>query len=116
MGCPQDARRSTAFFFCLTLFGCNAASEPPSTAESTNSVEARTAVAMQKERARLDDTVWAKEVRAQQFEEVIVRFWDRIRASTDGLEELARFPLAAIHVGTPDSTTEIDLKIDHIQV
>jgi enediyne biosynthesis protein E4 len=49
---------------------------------------------------QLDDTIWAKEIEAQEHEEVFVRLWDQLRTSNDQFSILERFPFGELTIGT----------------
>ena len=53
------------------------------------------------ERARLDKTVWAKEVEAQKHETPFVELWDKLRAAKDPFAVFEKFPFESIVVGQP---------------
>jgi hypothetical protein len=63
------------------------------------------------ERKIMDQTIWADEVEAQQYEIVFTRFWDRIRESDDEgkFKTLAEFPLSGpLTFGTPGPPEILD--------
>ena len=63
------------------------------------------------ERQELDKTVWADEVKAQEYEAVFVRYWDRIRTSTPSarLDVLASFAFSD-QLSVPSPGEPIDLE------
>ena len=54
-----------------------------------------------RKRAELDQTVWADEVLAQQYEDTFVALWDDLRAAADKAGVLAAFPFETLLVGRP---------------
>ncbi len=48
-----------------------------------------------------EETVWAEETLAQEYEDTFVRLWDELRAADDKFEVLAAFPLKELVVGSP---------------
>ena len=57
-------------------------------------------------RRRLDRTVWAPEVRAQQYNLPLVRLWDRIRATGEKFRALAQLPFNTLTLGSPAEPTQ----------
>ncbi|MBI4327112.1 MAG: CRTAC1 family protein [Chloroflexi bacterium] len=55
---------------------------------------------IQARRDRLDQTVWAKELLAQQHEAVFVQLWDDLRTQEDPFEILSQFPFGELLLGT----------------
>lgn len=76
--------------------------------------EGATVDVLAQQRETLDRTVWEPEVDAQQFEQPIIAMWDRLRASADPLNELAKFPLREIEIGSPQNRETLDLQIERI--
>jgi len=64
------------------------------------------------ERQKLDQSLWADEVLAQEYETPIVRLWDDLRACVDPLPILNRVPFDRITIGAPGEATELDLGIE----
>ncbi|MCH2115664.1 MAG: CRTAC1 family protein [Pirellulales bacterium] len=54
---------------------------------------------IERERQRLDATVWISEVEAQKYERPFVRLWDLLRAATDKGAVLAEFPFETLVLG-----------------
>jgi len=76
--------------------------------ESAQSLDAEVAELLE-ERRVLDETVWAKEVAAQKYEETIVKYWDRmLRPQDDKYAVLAEFPFQTISMAAAGETTELD--------
>lgn len=48
-----------------------------------------------------EETVWAEEVLAQEYEDTFVGLWDALRASEDKFSVLAGFPTEALTIGGP---------------
>ncbi|MEM9079942.1 MAG: CRTAC1 family protein [Verrucomicrobiota bacterium] len=68
-------------------------------------------LAILQERQQLDQTVWAPEVEAQEYEQVFVKFWDQLREkdSTAKFSILAEFPFAnTLSFGTPGPTEALE--------
>lgn len=66
------------------------------------------------ERRKLDETVWAGEVEAQQYEMVFINLWDRIRSadSAGKLAALAEFPFRSeLSYGSVGAVDELDAGI-----
>ncbi|MEZ4268648.1 MAG: VCBS repeat-containing protein [Myxococcota bacterium] len=60
------------------------------------------------ERRRLDETVWADELTAQDHERTIVDLWDRLRWATDAMATLGDEPAGALTVGSPGPVEPIE--------
>ncbi len=58
-------------------------------------------VKLREEIKRLDETVWSKEVQAQQYEETFVKLWDLLRRSADKFAVFAQFPVDELVLGEP---------------
>lgn len=76
------------------------------------------AAAMLERREQLDETVWADEVESQRHEMPFAQLWDDLRSAAEPLAVLAKFPLASIAVGEPQSrpigdATQLELGIRH---
>ena len=67
-----------------------------------------TVLAMKAERQRLDATVWLKESIAQQYEAVIVKLWDDLRAATNKYSVLASFPFDTIRIPAQSAVRRLD--------
>ena len=59
------------------------------------------------ERRALDETVWAEERLAQQYEATFVSLWDSLRQSDNPFGVLARFELGEIEIGEPSEPREL---------
>ena len=71
---------------------------------------------VRKERQRLDDTVLRKEILAQEYEQGIVKYWDRMLKPTDDkYAVLADFPFDTVTLGKAQETTELDWGIKRTQ-
>lgn len=55
------------------------------------------------ERRRLDETVWSREVLAQEYENTIVRLWDDLRASADPYTVFEKADLGELKLGNPQA-------------
>jgi hypothetical protein len=53
------------------------------------------------ERRRLDETVWADELLAQDHERTIIDMWDRLRGNLDAITLLGAEPATTVVVGSP---------------
>lgn len=65
-------------------------------------------------RKELDRTIWVDEVKAQEYEAVIVDFWDRLRGMNGAskISVLASFPFEkTISIGSPGKSVELDLGV-----
>jgi hypothetical protein len=64
------------------------------------------------ERRKLDDTVWAQEVAAQEYEQTIVKYWDQmLQPEDDKYAVLARIPFQSITFDPPGATTNLEWDI-----
>jgi hypothetical protein len=66
---------------------------------------------MAQERVQLDETVWAAEVKAQEYEQTFVDLWDALRDEPDPFAVLGRFPFESLHVGAAGKVEELELGI-----
>jgi hypothetical protein len=84
-------------------------SAPPA-AETVRSDDPRVE-AILAERRRLDETVWADELAAQDHERTIIDMWDRLRGATDAIATLGAEPAGALTLGSlgPPEIIEDDL-------
>ena len=88
-----------AFFYARHL------SQPPVDAQPNQAKEDVARVAkLREEVKRLDETVWSKEVQAQQYEETFVKLWDNLRRSADKFAVFEQFPVDALLLGEPVQT------------
>ncbi len=62
---------------------------------------ARGFLAIEAERNRLDESIWAMEMEAQRHENVFVKLWDSLRHAQDEFAVLESFPLGGLIVGNP---------------
>ena len=53
---------------------------------------------LEKERKQLDETIWAKEKLAQQYERYFIKLWDSIRISDNKLLALAKFKFGKLNL------------------
>lgn len=68
---------------------------------------------MEGERERLDETVWANEVLAGEYEEAVVALWDSIRGAKDKLGALAAFEVESVVLPAVDGVeSALDLGIE----
>ena len=58
------------------------------------------------ERDELDQTVWADEVLAQQYEQYFIQLWDDLRATDDKHAVLERAPFDELKLGRPTTTED----------
>ena len=63
-------------------------------------------IELRAERDRLDQTVWADEVLAQQYEQYFVQLWDDLRATDDKYTVLERAPFDELKLGRPATTED----------
>jgi hypothetical protein len=63
------------------------------------------------ERQQLDETVWADEALAQEYEQPFITLWDDLRAAHDQGPVLAGFPFQELTIGEPASSRQSDLGI-----
>jgi hypothetical protein len=64
-------------------------------------------------RDRLDQSIWATEVAAQEHEQTFVVLWDNVRAADDKLAALAEVAGETLVLGQPAQTRELDWGIRH---
>ena len=83
---------------------CHRQTEPAN--QSSGDVKQRLPAA--RERARLDETVWAREVRSRRYEGVFTDLWDRLLKEENKLEALRRFPFEKLLVGVPSATEKLE--------
>ena len=86
----------------------------PVSPDSTDAAKAKDSSDLLEERRKLDETVWANEVKAQKHETVFVRLWDSLRNADVGkkLEVLANFPFAGeLSFGTPGAPETLEAGI-----
>ncbi len=67
-------------------------------------------------RDRLDQSIWATEVAAQEHEQTFVVLWDNVRAANDKLAALAEVASDVLVVGQPIQTRELDWGIRHTKL
>lgn len=60
-----------------------------------------------RERKRLDQTVWAKEVLAQQYEGAAIALWDKLRAAQDKWSALENLVFEELVLGKPLKTEDL---------
>jgi len=60
-----------------------AVTEPPATAPTTNDPVRAEALVQLAKRKELDATIWAEEIKAQEYEETLIAFWDGLRNAED---------------------------------
>ena len=57
----------------------------------------------------MDETVWAREVAAQKYEETVVKYWDRmLKPEDDKFAVLAEIPFRTITLDAPGDSVELD--------
>ena len=61
---------------------------------------------------QLDKTVFAKEVKAQEYEEYFIQLWDSIRAADDKFAALLAAPFETLAYGAPDATSRHDWDVN----
>lgn len=65
------------------------------------------------EREELDKTIWAMELAAQEHEQTIVRYWDRmVRRTDDKFAVLSQIPFESITLGAADKSETLDWGIE----
>ncbi len=67
-------------------------------------------------RDRLDQSIWANEVAAQEHEQTFVVLWDKVRAADDKLKALAEVAADVLVVGQPTQVRELDWGIRHTKL
>lgn len=78
------------------------ASNPSKQSAPANDKQAeQKAKAILDERKKTDETVWAKEVKAQDYEEVFINLWNGLLKAPNQLEKLSEFPFGKILAGQP---------------
>jgi hypothetical protein len=55
---------------------------------------------------QLDQTVWAKERLAEQYEQVFIRLWDELRQAEDPFAVLGKFPFGDLRLAERESTED----------
>lgn len=68
-------------------------------------------LALETQRNQFDQTVWAKELLAQKHEALFIRLWDDLRAQTNFIDVLAKFPFDELRLGTWSEPVMIEHKI-----
>jgi enediyne biosynthesis protein E4 len=58
-------------------------------------------------RQQLDATLWADEVEAQRYEAPLTALWDRLRASDNALEDLAKFAFDSLTIQSPGPQSDV---------
>ena len=90
--------------------------EAPSAAARPSSLEAWRA-----QRARLDQTVWADEKLAQQYERTLVALWDALLAAgrrgdaSEKIEVLSSLEFETLAVGAPGAVERLDHGIERLE-
>jgi hypothetical protein len=69
---------------------------------------ARAMAAIESERKRWDETIWATEIIAERHEEVITRLWDELRGVDDEYAVLGSFPFGELNLGKPGPAETLD--------
>ncbi len=72
--------------------------------------------AIEAERKRWDETIWADEMVAERHEDLFVRLWDDLRNADDKFSVLGSFPFQQLVVGTPGQTELIEHAIERTQL
>lgn len=90
----------TLGFVSLLGVSCGWSEDPRADAE-------RRAQELLAERTTLDETVWAEEQLAQQYEATFVSLWDSLREAQDKSSVLAGFELREIAIGEPSPPREL---------
>jgi len=67
-------------------------------------------------RDRLDQSIWAREVAAQEHEQTFVVLWDKVRAADNKLKALAEVAADVLVVGQPTQVRELDWGIRHTKL
>lgn len=69
-------------------------------------------LALEAERERLDQTVWANELLAQRHEQVFIELWDRLRREENAFQVLQDFSFGELRLGTfgPIERTAHDMR------
>lgn len=72
---------------------------PPEKVAETNDPVLAEAVLEMAKRKELDATVWTKEIKAQEYEETLIAFWDGIRNAADKFAFVRDFPVPWLDSG-----------------
>ena len=102
---------SSVIFICL-FCGCNKSKETTlenAVTESNNPVEK-----IQKERQKLDKTIFENETKAVQHEQVFINLWDQLR-NQDPLKVLEKFDFKNLIIGDPVAKESPDWGIEGIK-
>jgi len=83
------------------------ASGPPVAGQSAamDTVMAQHFLDLERQDQRLDATVWAKEILAEQYEEYFIQLWDELRGSQDRFAILKRYAFGNLLLGLPGAAT-----------
>ena len=76
----------------------------------SDDTESRAAVLLE-QRKHLDETIWKDEVLSQEYEQVFVDLWDKLRAAKDKLKVVENFPFEQLILGKPQEAESRDLGI-----
>ncbi len=105
---PPEARNSAS---SMRDYFVERASDVKNTPSSSGAPEswAPEVKALIEERHALDETVWAQEVAAQEYEETIVKYWDQmLRPDDDKYAVLATIPFETITLDAPGETIGLE--------
>ncbi|HYG75046.1 MAG TPA: CRTAC1 family protein [Planctomycetota bacterium] len=69
---------------------------------------------LEKKISQLNETLWSKEVKAQQHEETIIRFWDDLRAAKDRYTIVKDLPLEQIKLADLGEPMKLPLNIERL--
>ena len=79
--------------------------------QDANEVDYKRLEKLIEERQELDNTIWADEVTSQEYEQVFVDLWDRLRASQEKWKVLKSFPFEQLILGGAQETETKELGI-----
>jgi hypothetical protein len=71
----------------------------------------RRLLALEAQRNQFDQTVWAREQQAQEYEAPFIKLWDDLRKQTNFLEVLDTFPFGELRLGTWSEPVTIEDKV-----
>ena len=75
-------------------------------------IQAAAAAAIQRREKQIDQTIWAKEILAQQYGRVFEDYWDAINAATNKLLAASKLQFDSLSLGSFDLTEHLSHQID----
>ena len=89
--------------------------QPLSSAESyetlTEADLMRRFLALETSQKNLDETVWAKELLAEKYEDIFIKLWDDLRARKDRFTVLQQFGFGELVLGSPQTPEQREWNI-----